>query len=152
MELFKQNEVIRALCLHQPYAELMLHGKIETRMRKTNVRGKVLICATRTLYRPEEIVQLAGGTIALSIAEILEKNSSEAIPIGCALGIADLVGCRPMEPADATEAFIRWHWRRYCWIFENVQPIQPFYYKGHQGWRIIPPEVRAQIKPLPGTA
>jgi hypothetical protein len=39
------NQEIRALTWKEPYASLMLHGKIETRTWYTKYRGLVLICA-----------------------------------------------------------------------------------------------------------
>ena len=48
-------EPIKALSWKQPYASLMLKGKIETRSWPTNYRGLVLICASKAPYSIKEI-------------------------------------------------------------------------------------------------
>lgn len=44
---------IRALSTKQPYASLMLHGKVETRTWDSKYLGWVLICASKQAYLPK---------------------------------------------------------------------------------------------------
>jgi ASCH domain. len=45
---------MKAISLKEPWASLMLEGKktIETRVWKTNYRGKLLLCASKNQKRP----------------------------------------------------------------------------------------------------
>jgi hypothetical protein len=47
---FPIDQKLMALSWKQPYAELMLHGKIETRTWQTKYRGWVMVCASKQPY------------------------------------------------------------------------------------------------------
>lgn len=127
--------VIRALSWNQPYASLMLHGKIETRRYYTNVRGKVLICACKKAYSQSTVFNISGPTQMLRITKTL--GSHYDVPNGYAIGIGDLIACRKMQPQDEDKCFVSYHPDLYCWILENVKPIEPFRWHGKQGWSIV---------------
>ena len=143
-ELFANyNEIIRALWWNQPYASLMLHGKIETRTYPTNVRGKVLICACKKRYDLGTIMTISGRNQFDRMNTILQDG--EAAITGKAIAIGDLVDCRRMTLRDADKCFVEFHASRWCWIFENVQAIEPFEIKGKQGWAILDEATKNKI-------
>jgi hypothetical protein len=139
-----KDTIIRALWWKQPFASLMLHGKIETRTYPTKVRGKVLICATLKAFTYDEVLKIAGCDMEELIHETLKDE--EDIPNGVAIGIGDLIDCRKMLPEDRNKCFVGWHPSRWCWVFDNVQPIEPFQIKGKQGWGVLDDETKTKIK------
>jgi len=163
MELFT-NEVIRGLWLKQPFASLMLHGKIETRTYPTKVRGNVLICATKEPYDFEKVISISGYQTHDKIKEVFGHTkhtmlSQLFLPNGCPIAIGNLIDCRPMTKQDEDKCFVRFrepwveltqtktlHKRLYCWIFADVQKVEPFEIKGKQGWAILDEETKAKIK------
>ncbi len=148
-----KSKVIRALTWKQPFAELMLHGKIETRTRRTNVRGWVLICAGKIPYTEGDLINISGEAGA---QRILVKLNTEGIKErkGQAIGIGWLADCRRMTPSDEAKTFVKFKIEqvRYCWVFENVQPIEPFEWSGSQGWTILTDEQKDKIKVLTHTS
>jgi hypothetical protein len=154
-ELFEvepKKEIIRALWWKQPFASLMLHGKIETRRYPTKVRGKVLICACKTPYTFEQVSLLSCDSQIMNILDLLCSFSYSALirteSLGQAIAIGDLVDCRPHTLQDMPKSFVNHDAGLFSWIFENVQHIEPFEIKGKQGWAILDEETKAKIKIL----
>ena len=145
-----KTEIIRALWWKQPYASLMLHGKIETRTYPTNVRGKVLICATIKPYSDGQMLEIAGLAQFMRICEQTGFFASiaEQESYGKAIAIGELVDCRPMQPSDADNCFVQYRSNPaiWCWVFADVRPIEPFEIKGKQGWAILDEETKSKIK------
>ncbi len=137
--------VVRSLGLHQPFASLMLHGKIETRPRETKVRGWVLIYSTKTECTPDQVLALSGPHIQYAIARKLDKEHTADIR-GGALCLAKLVDCRPMTPNDEVPCYVQYHPGKWCWIFDEVIRIKPFPIKGKQGWGILDQETINKIE------
>ena len=152
-EIPKKKEIIRALWWNQPYASLMLHGKIETRTYPTKVRGKVLICACKKSYIDNEVLSISGQRQMVRLTQLfnikglcsLEPYNYNFLPCGQVIAIGDLVDCRPMTKADEDKCFVQyrepWYeyvWNNklnvelpiekqlYCWVFENIKPIESF--------------------------
>lgn len=148
--LYESQPAVRALTWKQPFASLMLRGKIETRTRKTNIRGKVLICAGAQPYGYTTLTEITGNPVSV-IGLLHHAEMSKRLPFGKAIAIGELVDCRLMTEADEEKCFVRYRPGLWCWIFENVQAIEPFPFKGKQGWSFITPEVEAQIKVLSTT-
>lgn len=143
-----QNEKVMALWWKQPYASAMLIGKIETRTWKTNVRGKVLICSSKSEYTPLEIDYISDG-YQFDIYQKARKNydARDSLQLnGYAIAIGDLVDCRPMTPDDEEKCFVRYREGLWCHVYENVVPIKPFEMKGCQGWRILSEEQKKLIE------
>lgn len=123
---------LRALWLNNPYAHLMLHGKIETRNRPTNVRGPVLICSCKKEYTAMHVLLISGGAQLTRIEETLADLGQPWN--GWAICIGNLVDCRPMTPEDENACFVQYREGLWCWIFEDVRPVKYFEIKGKQGW------------------
>lgn len=96
---------MKALSLKEPWASLVLEGKktIETRVWKTNYRGKILFCCS--------------------------KNPKSKLS-GKAFAIVELINCRPMIKLDEKKACCKIYPKAYSWILKNIKPIKPFPIKG----------------------
>lgn len=146
-------EPIKALAWNQPFASLMLYGKIETRTWHTNVRGRVLIYSSKHPYEESQLYLDCGKKLVEKIQYTL-KDEPTAQLMGYAIAIGRLVDCRPMTFNDEEQAFIRYHESRWCHIYEDVKRIESFPYlkrdgrsAGGQGWKdITDPFILKQIK------
>ncbi len=69
---------MKALSVRQPFASQIVIGEktIEWRSKPFNWRGPLVICASKSA--------------------IIELDNGKRLPVGVALGIVDVVGCRPM--------------------------------------------------------
>lgn len=124
---------IRALSWKNPFAVLMLYGKVETRTWSTKYRGKVLICASKTAYDWKTAKSIMGVVQAL---RFLENHIAGAYNHnGMAIAVGDLVDCRPMKFDDEDQCYVMHREGLFCHVYENVRPIEPFYWKGSQGWK-----------------
>lgn len=152
-------EIIRSLSWNQPFGTLMLHGKIETRKRPTRVRGKVLICTCKSGYDIDKVLRIAGEAQLNHIYNIAKKDETFSLN-GYAIGIGDLTDCYPMQKKHEDLCFIEYQASEfadtmfpkpalYCWIFSNVQRIEPFRWNfGKQGWGFVPESEKQKIKIL----
>lgn len=59
---------------------------------------------------------------------------------GKAIGIVDIVGCRPMVPEDADAALVQYIPGAYCWELANPVEIDPFNVTGQLGFFKVPAE------------
>jgi hypothetical protein len=146
---FLPNQMeIRALSFKEPYASMMLHGKIETRSRITNYRGWVLICASKVPYHDEAIRQISGAEAYHRIYTKLGSHLDNHITdnLGKAIAIGKLADCRRMQEQDADKCFVKFNRGIYCYVFDQVQAIEPFAWQGIQGWKILTPEQKQLIK------
>lgn len=144
-DLFGGNEVM-ALSWKQPFAELMLHGKIETRTWFTNYRGLVLICASKQPYHQEVYGSISGPEQYKRIWNTL-GNPDECIT-GNAIAVGRLINCYPMRKEDEDKCFVEYYPGRYCHVYDDVKAIKPFPWKGSQGWRKVSQEIIDQIEYL----
>lgn len=138
------NEKILALSWKQPFAELMLHGKIETRTWNTNYRGLVLICASKQGYSNQQIKNIAGESQYQRILSLLGLYPTQNV--GCAIAIGKLIDCRPMQLKDEDRCFVQYRPDLFCHVYEDVRVIEPFKWKGTQGWKTVTPDVIDRIK------
>ena len=144
-----ENETIRALSWKQPYASAMLHGKIETRTWHTNYRGWVLICTSKAPYSLNVARSISGKHLQNMVRETYNLPCAGHInSTGYAIGIAKLVDCYKMQPSDAAKAYVEFNPDLFCHVYENAQIIEPFEWKGSQGWRTLTNEQRSLIKPF----
>lgn len=135
-----KHQNIKALFWKQPYANLMLHGKIETRTWNTNYRGLVLICASKVAYS-NKLVNL------ISYNNYVQNTlKDEEIKLGSAIAVGNLVDCRPMLPEDESKTFVRYNPNLYCHIYEDVRAIEPFELKGQIGWMNLTDDILNKIK------
>lgn len=153
-------EPIRTLGLYQPFASLMMHGKIETRWIRKGRKppfplGKYLIYATKKPYGLPELSQIAGNQYD-RIKQIIHGTRVE---YGKALCVGDLVKIIYVLPGMEKETFVDCHKTtriKYLktnvapievhqvmigLIFENVRRIKPFPFEhGKQGIGFLQPQ------------
>lgn len=166
-KIWTPDQKLLALSWKQPYAELMLHGKIETRTWNTNYRGWVLICASKKGYDPFEVWEISGEKQAIRITNVIGRNADHHLngyKSGIAFAIGYLVQCYIMRPDDQDSCYVK-YWlpkkvtkvrkdltiktvtkRLYCHVYDYVQAIEPFPWKGSIGWKEVTPEIKNQIK------
>ena len=143
--LWTPDQQLRALSWKQPYAELMLHDKIETRTWGTAWRGWVMICASKKKYSFQEFIEISGWKqYERAGNDLFETNKFDVS--GHTVAIGYLSDCRPMTPEDEDAAFVLYRPDLWCHIYTNVKAITPLPWKGSQGWREVGPEFKNQIK------
>lgn len=136
---------IRALNWKQPFASLMLHGKIETRTWDTKYRGFVLICASKKEYTDEQLDSISGLRQTNRIINTLHPfNINEWL--GKAIAIGRLVDCRPMRRRDEDKCFVKYRPELYCHIYEDVDPIEPIEWIGAQKWKKVSEEIMNSLQ------
>lgn len=150
-DIWTPDRRLMALSWKQPFAALMLRGKIETRSWYTTTRGWVLICSSKIPYNLQQIESIAGeeqlDRIVEQMALISIKNQKDPIKgHGMAIAIGKLVDCRLMEKADEDKCFVKFYPGLYCHVYEHVKAIEPFPWKGTQGWKEVAPEIKNKIK------
>lgn len=153
------GELIRALSWKQPYAGLMLRGKIETRTWDTPYRGWVLICASSKGYTFTETTEISGWGMAIPIDGWRHKNK-KSYQDGKAIAVGRLVDSRVMDFGDENKTYVKFKepWQeenkktgkvatkmRWCHVYAEVQPIVPFEWKGKQGWSTLNEEQMDKI-------
>jgi hypothetical protein len=85
---------------------------------------------------------------------------------GMAIATGVLTDCREMRPKDEDATFVKYRqpWieeregkdgrirklsrQLYCHIYKDVSPIEPFIWRGSQGWSEVHPAVVEMIKPI----
>lgn len=136
-DIFGNPEPIRALSWKEPFASLMLHGKIETRTWATKYRGLVLICASKKGYTEGDLIAISGESGAQRILHFL-RDYSISEQSGVAIAIGRLVDCRKMKPEDEEKTFVKYRSELWCHVYDQVTPISPLGWIGSQGWGKVP--------------
>lgn len=152
-QMIIDNE-IRGLSWKQPFAELMKHGKVETRTWETEWRGLVLICASVNPYSDRELVAMSGREQYTRILQLLGPKWFNQVKRGSAIAVGRLVACRSMSTTESAEremeakTFVKYNPLLHLHIYEDVTPIEPFPWRGQLGWQKVSDEDKAKIKPL----
>lgn len=149
MNLFgeKESEKIMALSWKEPFATMMLLGKIETRSWHTNYRGKVLICASKKAYSESEIMNISGEVQTQNLLVTLNRSGLKEKP-GFAIATGILSVCRNMVLYDEAKTFVKFKAGLWCHIYYDVKPIKPFLWNGCQGWKKLSEETINKIEYL----
>lgn len=147
---FTPDQKLLALSWKQPFADLMLIGKIETRTWQTKYRGWVLICSSKVGYTGDQRLQICGSKQYNRITESNFKMPYGMTGhLGKAIAIGRLIDCRPMETKDEDSCFVKYHPDLFCHVYDQVQPLQQFIpWKGSQGWREVDLETKERIHKL----
>ncbi len=151
---------MKAISLWQPWASLMEAGSktIETRGWKTEYRGDLLICSTKSGLKKSELEKLL---LKWEFQEGLSEKYGtrdnyglcinwpgveiEDLPLGMALCVVELQGCIKTDKLISGNCAITRYMYclerefgdyspgRFAWITTNLRPIKPFPVKGQQG-------------------
>lgn len=169
----KRLEQIRTLGLYQPYATLMLHGKIESRWIRKGKKppfplGKYMIYSTKRCYVAIEFEKMCPEDLRIKAKKLFDNDSTSQLEThhynGYAIGIGNLVEVCPMPAMWFDDAF---YWPDHTQIeysneemveingyvlwalrFEKVKRIKPFPFKGKQGVGFLSKEDEAKIEYL----
>ncbi|MDD4970856.1 MAG: hypothetical protein PHT07_15620 [Paludibacter sp.] len=144
------NEPVWALSWREPYASLMLQGKIETRFWSTNYRGLVLICATKKHFPPKEVRRISGEKQTNRINHDFDYGGdyTRSRLCGYAFATGRLVDCRPMYPHDENDCYVEYNPNLFCFVFKEVTRIAPFAWTGTQRWKVLTKNQVKQIQYL----
>jgi hypothetical protein len=162
MDLFgNDNEVIRTIGLYQPYASLMLHGKIETRWVMKGKKppfpfGQYLIYSTKKPATETQQIEWSGQG---ELQEWLCDRIASEITVnmnGYAIAIGRLVRMDLMAREQEYNCFVKYvgqknkqliKYSQWCLYFTDVKRIIPFEFKhGKQGVGIYPQSEKYLIK------
>lgn len=145
-----KNEVVRTLGMYQPYASLMLHGKIETRWVQEGKKppfplGLYLLYATKKSQFQD--FAITSGKYRVAAMEVLKDEV--IIGNGSLVAIGDLINLRLYDPAtDGPKTFVDSFDGRmqivkgdkcinyvlWCLEFESIHSIKKYFrFKGKQG-------------------
>lgn len=117
------------MSLHQPWASLVACGlkTIETRGKRTNHRGPLLIVASKTvaLWDPFDCMD-PDESISEDIArhDVHEQYLAGKLPAGVSVCIVEVVGCRPMTEADEVAACCPVYPGAWAWITDKSKLTQ----------------------------
>lgn len=140
---------LRALTWKEPFATLMLWGKIETRPWPTSYRGRVLICAGKQPYKIPELELICGSQYNRLRQALYEAKAEIGPLLGHAIAVGRLIDCRPMKKQDEKACFVQYKPGLYCHVYDPVVQILPYPFKGQQGWKKLPPDfLTTQPKPV----
>jgi ASCH domain len=114
---------MRALSVRQPWAELIIlgHKTIEVRTKRTHLRERVFIYASKNRIEPAEEARIS-QEYGIDV---------DGLPRGVLVGTVNIVGCLPLKEDDGqaacfqiTEAhgFYAWHLARPHRAEELVKP------------------------------
>lgn len=115
---------MKAISIHQPFASLIASGEktIETRGWPTKPCGDLLIVSTKR-----------------------KNRLFPHLPLGHALCVVEVVGCRLMERCDEEAACCKWYKGAYAWELSNRRRIEPFDVRGQQGfYEVAMPESKTK--------
>ena len=118
---------MKALSLKQPFATLIAGGDktLETRNWKTDYRGPLLICSSKSVHN---------GMFVLDGYDLecapLVKAYGLSFPKGMMLFYTQLLNCRRMTVDDEPAACCRLYPGAWAWELGEVVPVQRRYVKG----------------------
>lgn len=141
------KEPMKALSWKEPFASLMLHGKIETRTWDTKYRGLVLICASLKPYTEMDLIGISGERLTQEIFTTLNSKEQKINP-GYAIAVGRLRSTKIMCHGDEALSFVKCRENLICHYYEDVRPIVPMKWKGCQGWKNVPQEFIDKINLL----
>lgn len=171
MEDLFGHEKVRTIGLYQPYATLMLYGKIESRWVRSGRKapfplGKYLIYSTKKAYKDYEFKRLSGETFyearkCFGFEELIPACTNNLN--GFAIAVGDLVEVCPMPIAmleraffipptseleyDAPDGQLRIDgYTLWALVYNDVKRIKPFPFKGKQGVGILTEAQRKKIE------
>lgn len=123
---------MKAISIKQPYAYLIASGKktIETRTWKTDYRGPLLICASKSIHKGYLVFECEGivtGMPTKIFQPFLEERKEPLSRTGLALCTVTLLDCRPMTEDDQLAAWCETYPDAWSWVLGDARPLaEPF--------------------------
>lgn len=167
---------MHTLGLYQPYAGLMLHGKVETRWVREGKKppfplDDYALYSTQIEYGRYQTWKVAGNEQFARLCEIRARGGKEFDLRGCIYATGILYALEPMTPEIRKNAFVDPEPNvifdkstgfytavsldkegksvvRVLWAlyFKKVRAIEPIPFKGKQGVGFLPADIEAKIK------
>lgn len=139
---------MKALSIHQPWAQLVVIGakQYETRKWKTSHRGRVLIHAARKFMEPARSLMMI-GQFNKALSPVGFKSPTD-LPLGGFVGVATIEDCietARLRHEDAIskdeDAFGDFRPGRWAWRLSDPQMFKtPINYQGSLGLFDVPEE------------
>lgn len=144
IELITDGQPLKALTLHQPWAQLVAagHKRIETRSWQTEYRGLLAIhAAQRQPGETELFTTMAENGIDLHGIGPFNVHHGAIVAIAT---LADVVPTNYLLDSDSGGRYTSelpygdFSHGRYAWLLEDIQALsEPFPISGHQGlWNV----------------
>jgi hypothetical protein len=117
---------MKALSLHQPYAQLIAEGHktLESRTWNANHLGDLLICATKRFEIYPSTKKILKGLGIVS-------SDPKELNYGCAICIVEITHCRRFERKDDMKVLCAW-FNGYVFEFKNIRQVKPIPITGRQ--------------------
>lgn len=118
---------MKCLTIKQPFADLIKSEKkiFEIRSWKTNYRGDLLICSSKTIFNSEN------------------KNLYKT---GVTICIATLKDIIPFLKSHEKNAHIKFIENYYCWVLENIKVVENIKISGKLGLYDCPIEIEKKLQ------
>lgn len=130
------NTELRMLTIKQPFALLMLSGKLETRTWNTEYRGPVLFHAAKRPFPMKELHAMCTHDQLLHFNKHMRENDFTDL-YGKAFATGNLVNVRPMKRPDEALCYVQYSPVLFVFEFTEVMPIKRFDVKGRQGFQRV---------------
>lgn len=126
---------MKAISVHQPWAELIRQGRktIELRRRTTHYRGPIVIVST--VRKPDP--------------DLCERFGLDpaALPLGTARCVVELFDSRPAVDADSDGACCGIESGEESYLLGTPIPCEPVRVRGQQGWYDVPSDsIRPRLR------
>jgi len=141
---------MKALTIHQPYAELIARGekRVENRSWRTHYRGPLAIHAG---------LRAAFGYRLSAVGQAESRElTADSLPRGAIVAVCEVVACLSLEviresmflPLDFEWVVDHPHTTGpWCWILENVRRLKkPIPITGTQGLWDVPEDIARKLK------
>ncbi|MDD2412318.1 MAG: ASCH domain-containing protein [Bacteroidales bacterium] len=123
---------MKSLSVKNPYATLIMKGlkTIEVRSRKTDYRGKLLICVSKNLVYVHQVYWPNDEFPKFENVHDFYENA------GMAIATVEIVDVTPFLPKHESAAFVKYnpHVQLHAWHLANVTEIVPFEVTGMLGF------------------
>lgn len=130
---------MKAISIKQPFTFMICDGlkSLEIRSRKTNYRGKLIICSSQSIHDglclPNEEIEFRSAKKYYK--QLTNLYMIPSFRVGHAICIVDLVNCRKMENTLEDKLAARHEYVKdaYVYEFQNVHRFNPFPVRGQLG-------------------
>lgn len=123
---------VPAITVKQPFASLIVWGSktIETRSSNLLYRGPLVIVSGKKVFDGPSLLKP-------NASEYYQQNAALMLQ-GMAIGVVELVDCRPMVPDDEEAGLVPFSEGLFSWVLKNPVQIAPFEAPGRLGIFYIP--------------